>query len=213
MRVALVVGSTGLIGQQLIELLISDVQYDKVKCLTRKPLPLAHDKLEVIETDGSNLNELADRLTANDIFCCLGTTMKKAKSKEAFRRVDFDYPLGLAQVTKKAGATQFHLVSALGADAKSSIFYNKVKGEVEQAISNVTFQTFHIYRPSLLLGPRQEERSGEQAAVIFFKIFGFLVPAKYKPIDSVKIARAMIDFAKKEQQGKFIHESKSLQDF
>ena len=213
MKIALVAGSTGLIGQQLIELLISDVQYDKVKCLTRRPLPLVHDKLEVIETDGNNLNELADRLTANDIFCCLGTTMKKARSKEAFRRVDFDYPLGLAQVTKKAGATQFHLVSALGADAKSSIFYNKVKGEVEQAISNVTFQSFHIYRPSLLLGPRQEERSGEQAAVIFFKIFGFLVPAKYKPIDSVKIARAMIDFAKKEQPGKFIHESKSLQGF
>lgn len=211
MRVALVAGSTGLVGRQLVEQLVNDPSYDVVKCLTRRSLPFHSEKVEVVETDGSNLQKIADHLKADDIFCCLGTTIKKAKSKEAFRKIDYDYPLTLAWLTKSLGAQQYHLVSALGADASSKIFYNQVKGEVEKAIEKVGFDIFHIYRPSLLLGPREEERSGEDAAKTFFKVFGFLVPKKYKAVESIKVARAMVTNAKKVNKGLFIHESTELQ--
>ncbi len=211
--IALVAGSTGLIGRHLIEQLILDARYKKIKCLTRRPLSLNDDKLEIIETEGGNLIEIADLLEADDVFCCLGTTIKKAKTKEAFKKIDFDYPLSLARVTLANGASQFHLISALGANSSSGVFYNRVKGEIEEAIAALGFKTFHVYRPSLLLGPRKEERSGEDAAKLFFKLFGFLIPKKFKAIDAAKVARAMVAMAKREAEGNFVHESKSMQQF
>ncbi|HCR55143.1 MAG TPA: oxidoreductase, partial [Cytophagales bacterium] len=158
-------------------------------------------------------NELASALKANDVFCCLGTTIKNAKTQEAFRKIDFEYPLHLANISKANGASQFLLISALGADPNSSVFYNKVKGEVEGAIASVGFESYHIFRPSLLLGPRSEKRSGEWAAKVFFKLFGFLIPGKYKAIDSAKVARAMLAMARKNGRGIFVYESKSMQQF
>ncbi len=213
MKVALLAGGTGLIGSQLLQLLTEDGAYTTIKCLTRNTLPTTHNKIEVTQTDGSNLNELGSSLIADDVFCCLGTTIKKAKTKESFRKIDFDYPLELAKLSKAGGAKQFLLISALGADPTSSVFYNKVKGEVEEAIAAVGFDAYHVFRPSLLLGSRSEERSGEDAAKIFFKLFGFLVPGKYKAIDSAKIARAMVLMAKKNGKGSFVYESKLLQSF
>jgi len=213
MRVALLAGGTGLIGSQLLHHLVDDSRYGKIKCLVRNTLPINHEKIETITTDGSNLGDLVDKLKADDVYCCLGTTIKKAKSKEAFRKVDFDYPLHLAGLTKTSGASQFFLVSSLGADPDSSVFYNKVKGDVENAIAGVGFDTLHILRPSLLLGTRKEERLGEDGAKLFFRLFGFLVPKKYKAIESAKVARAMIALARKDQKGKFIHESASLQQY
>ncbi len=213
MKIALLAGGTGLIGSQLLNLLVEDERYTKVKCLTRNKLPIQHEKIEIIQTDGSNLNQIVDSLSADDVYCCLGTTIKKARTKEAFRKIDFEYPLHLADLTKSGGASQFLLVSALGADAGSSVFYNKVKGEVEAAIDAIGFATFHIFRPSLLLGPRSEERSGEDAAKIFFRLFGFIIPEKYKAIESLKVAKAMIQLAGKNVPGKHVHESKSLQKF
>jgi len=213
MRVALLAGGTGLVGSQLLKLLIEDKSYAKIKCLTRSKLSIEDEKIEIIQTDGSNLKDLTGSLQADDVYCCLGTTIKKARTNEAFRKIDFDYPLRLANLSKAAGASQFLLVSSLGADAGSAVFYNKTKGEVEAAIAAVGFDAFHIFRPSLLLGPRSEERSGEDAAKIFFKLFGFLIPAKYKAIQSSKVAKAMLQMAKKDEPGKFIHESNSLQQF
>lgn len=213
MKVALLAGGTGLIGSQLLKLLVEDERYMSVKCLTRNKLPLEHEKISVIQTDGSNLNDLASTLQADDVFCCLGTTIKKAKTKEAFKKIDFEYPLHLANLSKAGGASQFLLVSSLGADVGSSVFYNQVKGEVEAAIESVGFKTFHVFRPSLLLGPRAEERSSEDAAKLFFRLFGFLVPRKYKAIDSAKVANAMWQMAKKDELGNFVHESTSLQQF
>lgn len=213
MKVALLAGGTGLIGSHLLQRLVDDATYSKVKCLTRNTLPIQHDKIEIIETDGTNLPEITSLLKADDVFCCLGTTIKKAKTKAAFRKVDFEYPLHLAQQAKESGATQFLLVSALGANPATSVFYNKTKGEVEEAIAAVSFEAYHVFRPSLLLGSRAEERSGEDAAKVFFKLFGFLVPAKYKAIDASKVARAMLSMAKKQGKGTFVYESALLQAF
>ncbi len=213
MKTALVAGSTGLIGGQLLQLLLGDDYYDSVKAISRKPLEINHPKLENIVLDFDKLTEHHDALKADDIFCCLGTTIKKVKTKEKFRKVDFDYPVELAKLTKANGADQYLVVSALGADKNSKIFYNQVKGEVEEAIAQVGFKSFHIFRPSLLMGDRLESRSGEEAGKVFFKYFDFLVPMKYKGIDSVKVARAMQKIATLHLQGTHVHESKELQTY
>lgn len=211
MKTALIAGATGLIGNQLLQLLLQDSDYEKVKAITRKPLNLKHPKLENLVLDFEKVSE--SDLKSDDVFCCLGTTIRIAKTKEAFRKVDYEYPLELARVTKNQGATQYLLVSALGADKKSSIFYNKIKGMIEEAIGHIDFRSVHIFRPSLLLGDRTEQRAGEGTATAFFKVFGFLIPAKYKAIDSGKVARAMLTFAKTNEHGFYFHESKELQGY
>src|SRR5882672_10827145 len=212
-KTALLAGSTGLIGSQVLDLLLHDSRYASVIAISRKPLSITNPKLTNLVCELSDLSDYRDRLNADDIFCCLGTTIKKAKSKEAFRAVDLDAPLLLARISKELGAGEFLLVSSLGANKNSGIFYNKVKGEVEHAIQQVGFNSFHIFRPSLLLGHREEERAGEDAAKFFYKVFGFLVPAKYQAIVSIKVARAMVRFAQLDQGGNFIHESGELQLF
>ncbi|HEV8515709.1 MAG TPA: NAD-dependent epimerase/dehydratase family protein [Cyclobacteriaceae bacterium] len=212
-KIALLAGSTGLIGSQLLELLLNDNQYSSVVAISRKPISSANAKLTNLVCELRDLSSHKSQLKADDVFCCLGTTIKKAKSKEAFRAIDLEAPLQMAKISKELGAKKFMLVSSLGANKNSGVFYNKVKGEVEGAIEQVGFETFHILRPSLLLGPRKEERAGEDAAKFFYKIFGFLVPKKYQAIESIKVARAMIAYSRQAQSGIFIHESGQLQNF
>jgi uncharacterized protein YbjT (DUF2867 family) len=212
MKTALIAGSTGLIGRQLLQLLLDSDRYSKVIALTRNDLP-AHPKLEILKIEFERLTEWGNKLAADDVFCCLGTTMAKAGSRENFYQVDFFYPLLIAKTSQTRGAKQYMLVSALGADADSTIYYNRVKGEIEDAIRQVPFSTIHIFRPSLLLGPREEKRSGETAAKLFYRIFGFLIPRKYKAIESVKVARAMLVQASSDQPGQFVHESGDLQGY
>lgn len=209
----MIVGATGLIGGQLLELLLADDRYSKVTALSRKPLSINHFKLDNVVVDFNRLSEYFDRLSADDVFCCLGTTMKQAGSPEAFRKVDFEYPLEIAKIAKGLGAKQFLIITALGASKKSSFYYNKVKGEVEEAIGNQGFESYHIFRPSFLQGKRIESRAGEEATKVFFSIFGFLVPKKFKAIDSNKVARAMLMKAKEESRGVFVYESDTLLGF
>jgi len=212
MKTALIAGGTGLIGQQLLQLLLESPLYDKVIALTRHDLNV-NSKLVQVKMEFRNITEKTELLKADDVFCCLGTTMAKAGSKEKFRQVDFYYPFLLAKTTHAAGAKQYLLVSALGANKSSSIFYNEVKGEVEEAVSSVGFDAVHIFRPSLLVGPRSEKRSGEDAAKIFYKVFGFLIPKKYQSIASSKVANAMLHFASQDKRGIFIHESAELHHY
>ncbi len=212
-KVALIAGTTGLVGGKLVELLLADNRYGKVIALSRKPLPINHPKLENVVLDFTRLQDYTSQLKADDIFCCLGTTMKQARSQEAFRKVDFEYPLEIAKITRGLGAQQYLLVTALGANEKSSFYYNRVKGEVEEAIGKLSFISYHVFRPSFLEGNRQEKRAGEEATALFFKAFGFLVPKRFKGIDSGKVACAMLAKAKEEIPGTFFHESGSLQEF
>ena len=213
MKKALIAGATGLTGSYLLKQLLADDHYASVVAVTRKPLGFHHDKLVNIVTDFERLDDVAAQLTADDVFCCLGTTIRKAGSQAAFRKVDFDYPLKLAQLTLKNGAQKFLLVSALGADASSRIFYNRVKGEAEEAIRNTGFPALHIFRPSLLLGPRNEQRSAEDAAKWFYKVFGWLIPLRYKAIHARTVARAMQHHAHQSKSGVFVHESYEMQLF
>jgi len=201
-----------LIGSQLVELLLSDLYYSKVIAISRRPLSITHTRLENVLME---IDQLPDhnQLTADDVFCCLGTTMKQAGSKEAFRKVDFDFPVQLAKLLKTNGAKQFLLVSALGSNKNSSIFYNQMKGEVEEAVANIGYNCLHVFRPSLLTGPRVEKRTGEDVAKLVYKYLGFLIPTKYKSIESIKVARAMQRLAKENRTGIFYHESEAIQKF
>jgi uncharacterized protein YbjT (DUF2867 family) len=212
MKTALIAGSTGLIGKQLLQLLLDSNRYNKVVAVTRNDLP-AHPKLVILKVEFEKLDQWANSLLGDDVFCCLGTTMAKAGSKDNFYQVDFFYPLLIAKTAQSRGARQFLLVSALGANKESSIYYNRVKGEIEEAIKKINYKAIHIFRPSLLLGSRDEKRSGEDAAKFFYRIFGFLLPKKYKAIDSAKVANAMITLASQEDEGIFIHESAELQSY
>jgi uncharacterized protein YbjT (DUF2867 family) len=212
-KVALVAGATGLTGGQLVSALLDDPRYSVVKAITRKPLARVHPRLENAVIDFDQIHTYTDELKADDVFCCLGTTMKAAGSKEAFESVDYHYPVALAERAKTLGASQFLLMSSLGANKNSAFFYNRVKGRVEETIAGLGYHALHIMRPSLLVGPREEYRQGEAAAKWFFRTFGFLVPSKYKAIASIKVARAMVHFANSGLTGVHIHESAALQKF
>jgi uncharacterized protein YbjT (DUF2867 family) len=211
MKTAIIAGSTGLIGSELLTMLLSSPRYERVIALTRKPLAIRSDKLTVINTDLDTIHDHKNELIGDDVYCCLGTTMAKAGSKEKFYAVDYQYPLELAKITKANGAKQFLIVTALGADKKSMIFYNRVKGEIEASLREMGFEALHIFRPSLLLGDRKESRKVEKLGMALFTTFDFLIPRKYKAIGAFDVARAMLHYASLDRNGAFVHLSADLQ--
>ena len=193
------VGATGLVGQQLLLLLLDCPDYQQVIAITRKPVDMVHPKLLNPVFSLEKMENWGEPIKADHAFCCLGTTMAKAGSKEAFRQVDFDFCLSFARLCRSKGVEKMVLVSSLGADSSSPVFYSKVKGEAENAIAEMHFKQTIILRPSILLGPRNESRPGEAIGQFVAKnlSFLFLGPlAKYKGIAATEVARAMIYLAK-----------------
>lgn len=206
-KTALLAGASGLTGGYLLSLLLESPEYSSVIAYVRKSSGLTHPKLKEIVVDWENLQE---PVAAEDVFCCLGTTIKKAGSQEAFRRVDYNYPLQLAQIQLRGGSQQFLLVSAIGADAKSSVFYSRVKGELENALQSIGYKSLHIFRPSFIAGPRKESRPGERIGLAIFSLLSplFIGPLKkYAPIQAEHIARAMLQAAQKNEQGTKVYDS------
>ncbi len=212
-RTALLLGATGLVGRHCLDLLLADAAYEAVVTLGRRPLRRSHPKLTHHVVDFDRLADAASLIEARDVFCCLGTTMKKAGSKEAFRKVDFDYPVAAARIAAANGAEQYLLVSALGADARSRFFYNRVKGEVEEAIGAFPFDGVYVLRPSLITGDREEARAGEQVSEWVLKALSFVLRGplrKYRPIEARTIARAMVAMAKGRPGGLRVIESDQI---
>lgn len=206
-KVALMAGSSGLTGGFLLKMLLEAPEYREVIAYVRKPSGIQHPKLREVVMDWEKLDA---PLPADDVFCCLGTTIKKAGSQEAFRRVDHDYPLHLAELQLQGGSQQFLLVSAIGADASSSIFYSRVKGELEDALKKLGYKSLHIFQPSFIAGPRQEKRVGERIGLAIFSFISplFIGPLKkYAPIPAEHIARAMYRSAQKNIVGCTIYDS------
>ncbi|TPE43735.1 NAD(P)H-binding protein [Pontibacter mangrovi] len=212
-RTALIVGASGLVGGHLLSLLLRSERYSQVISVGRHELPLIHPKLDQQVIDFDKMKDYAADLVADDVFCCLGTTIKKAGSKEKFYKVDHTYITQLAEITARKGAMQFLVVSAMGADAGSMFFYNKVKGQMERDVQQQPFNSIHIFRPSLLLGEREEKRAGEELAAKVLKPLSavFIGPLeRYKPIEAETVARAMLAAAKAEKPGKHIHPSNQI---
>ncbi|GAB4031612.1 oxidoreductase [Spirosoma jeollabukense] len=210
-KTALVLGASGLIGNLLTHRLVDSPIYSNVKVLVRKSLSWQHPRLQEVQFDFDHPNGLLTQ--ADDVFCCLGTTIKKAGSKENFRKVDYQYPMEIGQLGLTNGAQQFAIVTAMGANPASSIFYNRVKGDVERDLAALNYPTLLIFRPSLLFGDRSENRFTERIASGAMRLFSPLIPAKYKGIDADKVANAMLLTMQQELTGKHIFESDVLQEF
>lgn len=186
------VGATGLVGRETLTMLLASEQVSRVVAWVRRPSGVKHDKLveRVVDFERLEAAFVPDDPTerADSAVCCLGTTIKVAGSKERFRRVDHDYVLAFARAAKRSGARTFAVVTALGSDPDSSIFYNRVKGEVEEDLASLAFESLVIARPSLLLGERAESRIGER---LMAPLSHFL-PARYRGIEAARVARALI---------------------
>jgi uncharacterized protein YbjT (DUF2867 family) len=210
---AIIAGASGLIGGLLLDILLQQPEYDEVMILVRKELALQHKKLKQQVIDFEHLADYSGMIAGNAIFCCLGSTRKKTPDLNVYRKIDHDYPLQLAQIAAKNGIDQFHLVSSLGADAASSNFYIKLKGETEEDIKKVGLKCLHIYRPSFLTGKRTENRPIERYMSVVIKFIDLLLIGglkKYRSIPAATVARAMYKQSLKNEDGIFIHSSDNI---
>ena len=199
LRTAVILGATGLVGGNCLQLLLQDSHYKQVLALGRRAAPVQHTKLVQHEVNLAQPETYAHWLgPQTDFFCCLGTTIATAGSEEAFRQVDYTYPLTVARAGAQHADNHWLMVSSLGADAKSALFYSRVKGEIERDVARLSFAGVHILQPSLLLGERAEFRLGEKIAEIAALPLGLLMVGplrKYRPIEAATVARAMQSIA------------------
>ena len=213
MKTALLAGATGLIGSQLLPLLLASDRYAKVIVVGRRAVPTIHPKLVQVVTELDQLEAARLKLIADDVYCCLGTTMAQAGSKEAFYKVDFLYVVQLAALAASNFAAQFMVVSSMGADADSAIYYSRVKGEMEDAVRQTPFRAIHIFRPSLLLGERAAPRLGERLGALVLRGLRPLLRGpllKYRAVSGAAVAAAMLRAAGDDGGGVRVHESAEL---
>lgn len=204
----LLFGATGLVGQQCLDLLLEDDAYGTVHVLTRRAIQGLDENPKAVQhvIDFDAFIESGDLAQVDHVFCALGTTMAEAGSKEAFRKVDYGYTVALAEMAREAGARHFVLVSSLGASTKSLFFYSRVKGQVEEAISNRGYPAVTILRPSVIVGDRFERRLGEQIGAWLFG----LAPRSLQPVHAKDIAAAMVNAARTDPIGKRLILSKAI---
>jgi len=215
MAKAIIAGASGLIGSLLLYDLLQSAAYQEVVILVRNKLPIEHKKLKQVIVDFNRLTDYADDINGHAIFCGLGTTRKKTPERTVYRKIDHDYPLQLAQIGVKNGVVQYHLVSALGANADASTFYLKIKGETEEDIKATGLKCLHIYRPSLLTGKRNEKRTEEKIAAVLARIIDPLLIGglkKYRSIPAKTVAMAMYKQSLKHQEGVFVHLSEQIKE-
>jgi uncharacterized protein YbjT (DUF2867 family) len=194
-RSVLLVGATGLVGSFLLQRLLASERYTRVTAWARRDIGKTHPKLRAQIVDFGRLHER--RAEVEDVFCCLGTTIKQVGSQAAFRRVDYDYPVALAMAAAAGGAKRLLVVSALGANPDSTVFYNRVKGEMEEAVRAAGVPKTVFFRPSLLVGPRAQVRTGEQVGMVIGKVLGPLL-GRYRPIEADVVAAAMLKVAEED---------------
>lgn len=214
-RVALVAGATGLVGREVLAGLLADKRYGTVHSVGRRPAAAQHAKLSHHVLELSSAMALADIVPIDDVFICLGTTIRAAGSRAAFRAVDLEAVVALARAARTAGANRLAVVSAMGADVNSRVFYNRVKGEMESALCGLGYRTLVIARPSLLSGDRhalgQASRAGETVGSVLMAVFKPLIPLNWQVIAASKVARAMLNAVQHTGQGTRILLSGELQ--
>jgi uncharacterized protein YbjT (DUF2867 family) len=213
-RTAVVIGATGLVGGYLVRQLLDDPAYSTVITYARKNLGIHHPKLvqKPFPIPDSPIRDV----TGDDFYCSIGTTIKKAKSREAFRIIDFEVPLAFAKSAKEAGVSHFLLVSSVGADSKSPFFYPRIKGELEDAIGQLDFPSFTVVRPGLLRGPREEFRLGEKIGGVIQAVIEPILLGKLRDFRSVPaqdVARCLVEAAHHPQKGRRIISSGEIRRY
>src|ERR1051326_1564196 len=207
-KTATLIGATGLIGGELLSLLLNDDYFEKVRILVRRPFDLVHPKLEKKLVDFNDNDSLLVALDGSEsIFVAVGTTQKKVRGDKAeYRKVDYDIVVHAAKFCKLVGCKIFVLVSSVGANPKSGNFYLQLKGEIENKVKEMEIAAVHIMRPSILLGQRKESRPLEKIGQGMMRIFSLLLPSRYKPIQARDVAEAMLASSKRSENGFFVYE-------
>lgn len=211
---AIVLGGTGMTGSLLLQQLLNDNDCTNVRALTRKPLALEHPKLESIVIDFNNENAFREAIRGDVLFCCIGTTIGKAGSKDAFRKVDYDIPVKAATFARANGVKQYLLISAVGAGISSASFYSRTKGEVERSVQQAGLFGVHIFRPSFLIGNREENRPTEKIAGVVWPVVSLFFwgrMKKWRGIKAATVASAMVSVAKRNEEGIHIYESDAIE--
>ena len=214
MKTALIFGSSGLVGKNLLNQIINNSNYSKVKIFVRSSLEISDPKVEIINTDFKDLQKIKNLIIGDDCFFCIGTTKKNSPDKNEYRRIELDLPKKIAQISKSNDIRSFIYVSSGFADPNNSGDYLKFKGLVEEEIKSLNFEKIGILRPSFLLGNRKEKRVGEKIGIFIFKLLSplFFGPIKkMKPIHSDIVAKAMIQIANEDIQ-QTIFESNEISD-
>lgn len=209
------IGATGLVGNLLLEKLAQANEVRSIKAITRKPLDKVPFKTENIVIDFNRMSEFASELKADVYICCLGTTIKVAGSQKAFHRVDHDYVVQFAKIAEQNHASKFQVVSAMGADANSPVFYNRTKGEMEKKLKELKIPQIEIFQPSLILGERKDKRAFEDLAQNLAPKLGFIFKGplqKYRPIKATDIATAMAKTSLQSKGGQFTYSSNQIQE-
>ena len=195
-KTAIILGATGLTGSILLNKLLKDDSFEKIKLFSRSSAEKNSPKIEEHLIDMFQLEDHSEAFKADVVFCCIGTTKAKTPDKETYKKIDYGIPVAAAKLAKKNGIKTFIVISAMGANANSSIFYNKTKGEMQRDVVKQNIEKTYVLEPSLIVGDRNENRFGENVAIFFMKTFGFLIPKKYKMIKAETIAEAMRVLAK-----------------
>jgi uncharacterized protein YbjT (DUF2867 family) len=211
-KTAALIGATGLIGSHLLKLLQADDDFNTIRVIVRRPFPVEHPKINVTIIDFADEAAFKAGIAGCDaVFVAVGTTQKKVRGdKAAYRKVDYDIPVNAARFCAETGCKSFLLISSVGADSKSGNFYLKLKGEVEDKVSSMSIPSISIFRPSMLLGHRQESRPMETIAQVISKGVSFLFPSKYKPIKASDVAKAMVAASKLQKPGVSVYHFREM---
>ena len=215
MKKAILFGASGFIGGYLLDELLNDGEYEKVVIVVRKDLQVRHPKLETILGDYHSLPGLKGNLVADEIFIALGTTQKNTPDQHEYYQIDHDYPVLAAKIAKENGAKSVFVVTAVGANANSRIFYVRTKGEIERDIIALDFEHTHIFRPSMLMGSRKEHRPSEKALIRIWSVINRIFIGKlnrYRGIDGAAVAKDMINAAKNQSEKVKIYQWKEMND-
>ncbi|WP_378186134.1 NAD(P)H-binding protein [Aquimarina sp. W85] len=213
-KTAIVLGATGLTGHALLEKLLKDDTYSQVKLFSRSKIDLTHPKIEEYLIDLFQLSEYQEQFNADVVFCCIGTTKNKTPNKKLYKKIDFGIPVAAAKLCEQNNISKFIVISALGANRQSKIFYNRVKGEMQDAVKQFTIDKTYILQPSLIDTKREERRIGEYLFIQFMRVINPLLAGKLKKYRSIKpetIAKAMC-WLDKNSIDKDIIESDEIQE-
>lgn len=205
-----VIGATGLVGKALVQQLLNDERFEKVRIFVRRETGLQHPKLEQLVVDFGKTETWEIKLTGDVLFSALGTTLKQAGSKEKQWEIDFTFNLNFARKAKENGIVNYVLVSSVGANAKSSLFYTKMKGELDEAVSKIGFNNLVILRPASLTGPRENRRIAEEISLPVLNILTRFVMRNYRPISDETVAKAMINAVFRSNTNKTIYEGSEV---